>query len=680
VAELGRDEADVLVLYSSPDRTVDDPAFRQAVTGTLAALPSSVVERTTSWYATGAAPLVSADRHATYAVLALRGADEQQRTDGLAAIEDSLAAPGLRTQVGGGVTIGRDIEERITADIARAETLSMPVLLVLLVVIFGSVVAAGLPLAIGVMAILGAFTALRLFTLVTDVSVFAVNVITILGLGLAIDYGLFMVSRFREELRRGLSTEDAVVRTMATAGRTVAVSGLTVAIALAGLLIFPQVFLRSMGFGGMAAVLVAMVAALTLLPALLSVLGPRVNALPVRRRRPAGATGDGAWARIAHSVMRRPVLYAVSVVTVLLVLGLPFLRITFGGIDARALPAGTESRVVAETLDRDFTANVGSPVEAVVTLPAAVGSADSPAGQAALRSWVDSARGLDGITSAAVTGIGRRVGGDSAGSTARVELGLAGDPISGPARAVVQRVRDLPPPPGGPDSSVLVGGRTAELVDLLASVGSRLPWMALLVVGTSFVLLFLAFGSVVLPVKALLMNVLSLSASFGAIVWIFQDGRLSGLLDFTPTGTLEATQPILVLAIVFGLSMDYEVFLMSRIKEQYDLTGDNTAAVATGLQRTGGIITSAALLLTVVIGAFSLSGITFIKLIGVAMIIAIVIDATVVRTLLVPATMRLLGRANWWAPAPLRRLHDRIGFREPADLPPAAPAREPVRV
>jgi RND superfamily putative drug exporter len=664
-AELGRDDTDVLVLYRSAERTVDDPAFRQAVTSTLGALPASVVARTTSYYSTGAAPLVSADRHATYAALVLRGDDEEQRTDGLAAIEDSLAAPGLQTQVGGAVTVNRDIQERISKDIARAETLSMPVLLVLLVVIFGSVVAAGLPLAIGVTAILGAFTALRAFTLVTDVSVFAVNVITILGLGLAIDYGLFMVSRFREELRRGLSTEEAVVRTMATAGRTVAISGLTVAVALASLLIFPQVFLRSMGFGGMAAVLVAMVAALTLLPALLAVLGPRVDALPVRRRRRAARSGEGAWARIAHSVMRRPVLYAVSVVAVLLALGLPFLRVTFGGIDTRALPAGTESRVVAETLDRDFTANAANPIEAVVTLPAA---ADTPEGQAALRSWVASARAVDGVTSAAVTG--------AAGRTARVEMGLAGDPIAGPARELVHRLRELPPPAGG---EVLVGGRTAELVDLLGSVGGRLPWMALLVAGTSFGLLFLAFGSVVLPVKALAMNVLSLSASFGAIVWIFQDGHLAGPLDFTPTGTLEATQPILVLAIVFGLSMDYEVFLMSRIREQYELTGDNTAAVATGLQRTGGIITSAALLLIVVIGAFSLSGIAFIKLIGVAMIIAIALDATVVRALLVPATMRLLGRANWWAPAPLRRLHQRIGFREPA-VPAPEPAREPVAV
>jgi RND superfamily putative drug exporter len=671
-AELGRDDADVIVLYRSAERTVDDAAFRQAVTGTLAVLPADVVDRTVTWWGTRAPQLVSADRHSTYAVLGLRG-DEDQRTAGLEAIEHRLDAPGLETSVGGLSTVNRDITERIRADIARAETLSIPVLLVLLVVIFGSVAAASLPLAIGVTAILGAFTALRAFTLVTDVSVFSINVITILGLGLAIDYGLFMVSRFREELRRGLSTEEAVVRTMVTAGRTVAVSGLTVAIALAGLLIFPQVFLRSMGFGGMAAVLVGMVAALTLLPALLAVLGPRVDALPVRRRSAPPADGRGVWARLAQSVMRRPVLYAVSVVAVLLALGLPFLRVTFGGIDPRALPAGTESRVVAETLDRDFTANATSPVEAVVTLPAAV---DSAAGQAALRSWVDSARAVDGVTSAAVTGSGRRAGGDTAGGTARVELGLAGDPISGEARELVHRLRDLPPPAGG---SVLVGGRTAELVDLLGSVGGRLPWMALLVAGTSFVLLFLAFGSVVLPVKALLMNVLSLCASFGAIVWIFQDGHLSGALDFTPTGTLEATQPILVLAIVFGLSMDYEVFLMSRIREQYELTGDNTAAVATGLQRTGGIITSAALLLIVVIGAFSLSGITFIKLIGVAMIIAIAVDATVVRALLVPATMRLLGRANWWAPVPLRRLHGRVGFREPREV--VAPAAlEQVRV
>jgi trehalose monomycolate/heme transporter len=493
------------------------------------------------------------------------------------------------------------------------------------------------------------------------VSVFALNVVTILGMGLAIDYGLFVVSRFREELRRGLSVEDAVARTMATAGRTVAVSGLTVAVALAGLTIFPQVFLRSMGFGGIAAVAVAMVAALTLLPALLSVLGHRVDALAIRpllRRRRAAASDSGRWSRLADSVMRRPVLYAVGIIAVLVALGLPFLRVTFGGIDERALPAGTESRVVAETLDRDFAANATAPIEAVVT---------APGGQADVTSWVAAVRALPGVTSADVTG--------SAGDYSRVSIGYTADPISGTARDLVTRVRDLTPPD---DGSVLVGGRTAELSDLLSSIGSRLPWMAAFVVGSSFVLLFLAFGSVLLPVKAVLMNVLSLGASFGAIVWIFQEGHLSGLLDFTSTGTLEATQPILVLALVFGLSMDYEVFLMSRIREQYDLTGDNTRAVATGLQRTGGIITSAALLLVVVIGAFSFSGITFIKLIGVAMIIAILVDATVVRALLVPATMRLLGPANWWAPKPLARVYRKYGIGEAPSAPVTPDERELV--
>jgi trehalose monomycolate/heme transporter len=676
--ELGRDDADVIALYRSADATVDDPAYRSAVTGTLDALPRDVVDRVTTYWDTQAPQLVSEDRRSTYAVLHLAG-DEDARTDGLTRIEDSLDAPGLQTQVGGLTTINRDINDQVSEDIGRAESLSLPIVMVLLVIIFGSLAAASLPLAIGITAILGAFTALRGLTMVTDVSVFAINIITILGLGLAIDYGLFVVSRFREEVRRGAGTEAAVARTMATAGRTVAVSGVTFAIALAGLLLFPQNFLRSMGFGGIAAVLVAMVAALTVLPALLGMLGHRVDALSVRalaRRLPgrrasrpepiaAPAATDqadrhGAWYRIARSVMRRPVVYAIGVVALLLALGAPFLRAEFGGVDARALPAGTESRQVAEAIDRDFTPNATTPIDAVLTLPAA---ADSAAGRAAVADYVEAVRQVPGVTSAAVTG--------AAGDTARVSVGYAGDPIAGETRELVERVRAVPAPAGG---QAVVGGQSAELVDLLDSLGSRLPWMALLVVATTFVLLFLAFGSVVLPVKAVVMNVLSLSASFGALVWIFQDGNLSGPLDFTSTGTIEATQPILVLAIIFGLSLDYEVFLLSRVREQYDLIGDNTAAVAAGVQRTGGIITSAALLLMIVVGAFSTSGITFIKLIGVAMIIAILVDATVVRVLLVPATMRLLGRANWWAPRPLRGVYARYGIRESDAVPVSAMA------
>ena len=667
--ELGRSSADVVVLYRSDDLTVDDPAFQSSVDASLAALPGGLVDRTTTFWATGAPQLVSDDRHATYAVLQLTdGGDDAV----IQAIQDDLTAPGLQTQIGGNAVINTDINDRVSSDIARAEMISLPILGVLLVVIFGSFAAASLPLAIGITAILGAFTALRAFAMFTDVSIFAVNVITIAGLGLAIDYGLFMVSRFREEIRRQPDVETALARTMATAGRTVAVSGITVAISIGGLLIFPQVFLRSMGFGGMSAVLIAMLAALTLLPALLAMLGPKVDALSVRpwlrrviHRAPRPTTDKhGAWYRIAHSVMRRPVLYTVVVVGVLVALALPFLRVQFGGIDVRVLPADQESRIVAETIERDFPPSTDGPIQSIVTLPDAV---DSPAGGAALQQYVESVAAVPGVDAATVTG--------AAGDTARVSIAYAGDPVDKAARDLVGDIRAVTPPDG---VEVLVGGESAGLTDLLASLGALLPWMALIVVSTTFVLLFLAFGSLVLPVKALVMNVLSLGASFGALVWIFQDGHLSGFLDFTPTGFVEATQPILVLAIVFGLSMDYEVFLMSRIREQYDLTGDNTAAVATGLQRTGGIITSAALLLLVVIGAFSLSGITFIKMIGVAMLIAIVVDATVVRILLVPATMRLLGRANWWAPGPFGRVYARYGIRESDGDP--LPQREPELV
>jgi RND superfamily putative drug exporter len=670
--ELGRGGGDVVVLYSSDALTVDDPAYADAVEQSLADLPGDVVQKSQTFFSTGAPQLVSDDRRSTYAVLTLAG-NEDRRTQGLEQIESELSAPGLEIRLGGGTTINRDVNEQVGADIAKAETISMPILALLLVVIFGSFAAAGLPLAIGGVAILGSFAALRGFAQFTDVSIFAVNVVTITGLGLAIDYGLFMVSRFREEIRRQPDTETALARTMATAGRTVAVSGITVAVSLAGLLIFPQVFLRSMGFGGTSAVLIAMIAALTLLPALLAMLGPKVDAMSVRpwlrrvfRRAPRATTTDqGAWARIAHSVMRRPVIYTVVVTGLLVFLALPFLDAQFGGVDERALPEGTESRVVAETIRADFPPSTDGPIDAVLTLADPV---DSAAGGAALRSYVQDVSAVPGVAAATVV--------DTAGSTAHVDIAYTGDPLSTGARELVGEIRALPAPDG---AEVLVGGQSADLEDLLDSLAALLPWMALFVVATTFVLLFLAFGSIVLPVKAVIMNILSLGASFGALVWIFQEGNLSGVLDFSPTGTIEATQPILVLAIVFGLSMDYEVFLMSRIREQYDLTGDNTTAVATGLQRTGGIITSAALLLLVVIGAFSLSGITFIKMIGVAMLIAIVVDATIVRVLLVPATMRLLGDANWYAPGPLGRLYARYGIRESdGDPAPERADREPA--
>jgi uncharacterized membrane protein YdfJ with MMPL/SSD domain len=492
------------------------------------------------------------------------------------------------------------------------------------------------------------------------VSVYSVNITTILGLGLGIDYGLFMVTRFREELHRQPTVEQAVARTVATAGRTVAVSGVTVAVALTSLMLFPEDFLRSMGYGGVATVAVDVLAALIVLPALLAVLGHRVNALRIRRsvERPPQAESSGGWYRLARSVMRRPLVYVTVITIALLALGAPFLRISWGGTDARTLPAASTVRQVSETLDSQFPVNSTDPIEALITGPGA-----SAGGSAALASYLHRIDAIPGVTGTQVTG--------SKGDTIRVDVGYTPAPVSSAARHIVTQIRALAPPAG---AAVLVGGTTAGLVDELASLGSVLPWMALLICVSTFVLLFLAFGSVVLPVKAIVMNALSLGATFGVVVWIFQWGHLSGLLGFTPTGSLDPTMPILMAAIIFGLSMDYEVFLLSRIRERYDQTGDNTVAVAAGLQRTGGVITSLALLLIIVVAAFSASGITFIKLLGVGMIVALLVDASVVRILLVPATMRLLGRANWWAPRPLRRLYARYGFKEDSPAPVPVPA------
>ncbi len=656
-AGLSGGNVDVVALYTDPDRTIDDAGLRDTVVETLQDLPTGEVTGFRTYWSTGSDQFVSADRHSTFAAITLAGATDEEKEEAFEAVRDLLSAPGLHTELGGPAAVFSDVSSQVESDIARAEALSLPIVFLLLAGVFGSLTAAAMPLVIGGLAVLGAFTMLHVLTLFTDVSIFAINVVTMLGLGLAVDYALFIVSRFREELGRGAGVEAAIVRTMATAGRTVAFSGLTVAVSLASLLLFPQPFLQSMGFGGMAAVLVAMIGALTVLPALLGVLGHRIDALRVPRpwrRRGAGDEG-GAWARVARGVMRRPLVVAGAVIGVLLVLGTPFLRADFGGVDSRVLPGGTESRVVDETLATAFPADPSATIDVVVT----------GADEARTSTYLEQLRELPGVTGAEVAA--------SADGASRVAVSYDALPTSGEARTLVGEIRDLTPPPG---AEVLVGGESAELVDLLAGLRGTLPWMALFVGIVTLLLLFAAFGSLVLPLKALVMNVLSLGAAFGAVVWIFQDGHLSGLLGFTPTGTIEASNPILMLAIAFGLSMDYEVFLLSRIREEWDRTGDNVQAVTTGLARTGGIITSAALLLIVVLGAFATSGITFIKMIGVGLVIAILVDATIVRGLLVPATMRLLGAANWWAPGPLRRAWERYGFREGEGVP--APVALPV--
>jgi trehalose monomycolate/heme transporter len=541
------------------------------------------------------------------------------------------------------------------------------VVLVLLAVIFGSVVAALMPLLVGIVAILGALTATRVIESVTTVSTFAINTITLLGLGMAIDYALIVISRYREQLRRGDSPHEAARRTILTAGRTVVVSGLTVTLSLASMLVFPEVFLRSMAFGGMSAVFIAMVTSLTVLPAALAVLGQRVNALPVRKHAvraiPAGdgtdsAAEDGAWAKIARAVMRRPARYASAVVLVLAVLSIPVLHLRFGGFDERVLPAGSGPRIAAQALARDFPGLASYPIEVLAE------GADADQ----LAHLVGTVRGLPGVSSATVSA--------SRAGHALVEVSYHGEPAAASTRALVGEIRGLPTPAG---VSVMVTGPPAEVADQLHSLAAGLPWMLFTMALVTLILLFLAFGSVVLPVKAVVVNVLSVGAAFGVLVWGFQYGHLSGILHFTSTPYLEPTTLVLILALLFGLATDYEVFLLSRVREEWARRGDNTAAVAAGLQRTGGLITAAALLLGVVTAGFASGQLVIAKLIGVGMVTGLALDAILARTILVPSTMKLLGRLNWWLPGPLAAVYRRLGLQEAAGPAPIDhPAPEPA--
>ncbi len=662
-------DSDIVAIYSSPSLKVSDPSFKASVSGVLTGLPKEAVQRVTTWYEQPSPTLVSKDEHATRVIITLRGTSQEEKSALFDQVRPFLEAKGLTTNVGGAWAVFADVNETVSRDIARAEAISMPIVFILCLFIFGSLVSALMPALVGGVAVLGAFAVVRVITMATDVSVFAINVITLLGMGLAIDYALFVVSRFREELAKQPGAERehvnaAIAATMATAGRTVLFSGLIVAASLASLLIFPQNFLSSMGYGGVAAVLVAMVAALTILPAVLTVLGPRIEAgrMPGRRgsrardadrqvARDTAIHAPGAWARLAHSVMRRPVAYLLVIVVVLMALGAPFLSASWGSVDERVLPVDAPSRVAADLGSREFG---GETTIANIVVEGASASQ--------LGSYVNRLKAIDGVQSAGP--IDQATSGG--GTTSLVQVSWLGNGQSERSQQLVRVLRGVDPGPGG---DALVGGTSANAVDLIDSIGAHLPWMGVVVVVIMLVLLFVAFGSVVLPLKAVVMNVASLGASFGVVTWIFQDGHLSGLLGFVSPGYLDVTQPILMLAIIFGLSMDYEVFLLSRIREEWDRTGDNTTAVANGLQHSGRIITSAALLLAVVIGVFASSDILLMKMIGVGMLVAVLIDATIVRAMLVPATMRLLGTVNWWAPGPLRRWWERHGMRESDAVP-----------
>jgi RND superfamily putative drug exporter len=511
------------------------------------------------------------------------------------------------------------------------------------------------------LAIVGTFFLLRVVSTFADLSVFALNLTTGLGLGLAIDYSLFIVSRYREEAAKTGFGPEALRRTLQTAGRTVLFSSLTVAAAVASLTIFPQRFLYSMGIAGAIVSVLASALALTVLPALLAVLGPRVNALaPTRLRRAADREArpltSGFWYRLARFVTKRPARVAVVSAAALIALGIPFTQIKFITVDARVLPTSASARQVNDVLNSQFPPNRTAPLEVVVGAPA-----HSPQ----LTELAARIKTLPDVSAVAPPQPGGR--GYSLLAVAPVH-----DPLSGETERLVRNVRAI-----HTGYYVGVAGQTAAYVDLEHSLGTHLPAVLAVVIAATLIVLFLMTGSVVLPLKAVVMNALSLSAVFGILVLIFQDGNLQSLLGYRSLGALDATQPILLFALGFGLATDYGVFLLARIKEAHDAGAPNSEAVAIGLERTGRIVTAAAVLFAVAIGAFATSKIVFVKELGVGTALAVLIDASVIRALLVPSLMELLGSVNWWAPGPLRRLHERVGLREGGTPP--APRPTPSR-
>ena len=603
-------------------------------------------------------------RDATKAIIVARidGTDDEI-ADRFDTIESQLDGDrgAVDVRIGGQEAVNKEMTELIESGLATAEMISVPITLVLLVLVFGGLIAAGLPLLVALISVAGTFLSLFLIGSITDVSIYSINLTTALGLGLAIDYSLFIVTRYREELDRGLNEHDAVVRTVETAGKTVAFSALVVAASLLALLVFPLYFLRSFAYAGISVVLVAAAGAVVALPALLAVMGHRVNRFSFRKHRPV-VEGTGFWHRLAHGVMRRPIPVALGTILVLLVLGAPFLRVNFGLPTATALPSSAESRQVSEQLASDFDAN--SSESFAIVAPTVDGT--NPADAAAIDAFVAEVSALDGVA---------RVDTVAAPEGPRVYFSVTPsiEQRSEAGERLVHEIRDLSP---GFDTGVQ--GSAAQLIDTKAAIADRLPLALAVIALITFVLLFLVFGSVLVPIKAIVLNLLSLTATFGAMVWIFQEGNGSSWLGFTADGTLDVSMPILMFCIAFGLSMDYEVFLLSRIKEEYDRTGDNTRAVAIGLERTGRIVTAAAGLLAVTFVAFGFSGVTFIKMFGLGLALAVVMDATIIRGLLVPAFMRLAGDANWWAPAWMKRIHARFGIHEgdhlSAPLPTAAAA------
>ncbi len=687
--EIGVPQAALVVVFHSDTLVAGDLAFETAAATAVADVPKAPYVKSVLSHLASTRQ-VSVDGHTAYDIVFLS----------LSADDSPAALPGIRAalrngaplEVGlaGGPAFYGDVQAVSESDLRRSEEISLPLAGLALLIVFGSVVAAALPLAIGGAAVVGALAAVFLVASVIPMSIFVLNLATLLGLGLGVDYSLLMTSRFREELAargwRADAVEDAVGATVATAGRAVFFSGLTVLLGLLGLVLFDFMILRSVGIAGAIVVALGVAAALTLLPALLAIAGVRLDSLRVRRVQ-ATASENGPWARLARRVMDHPVRVLVPTLAVLLILGTPFLHVRFNAPDSTILPESVPSREAFDRLQSAFGAGPFAPIVLAIRTQ---GAATEPANVAALYDYsrrlaadprivrVDGLVDVDPrlrltqyqLLYASPGGppdrfVSAALSATTKGNLTSFTLTTPYGPNETPGRDLVRDLRSgqgaLAPPTG---MTVLVGGGAADVEDVVNGVGAEFPRTALFILITTYLVLFLLLRSVFLPLKALAMNALSILASFGALVWIFQDGNLSAILGTRPLGFVETTQPVILFCVLFGLSMDYEVFLLTRMRETWDATGDNRAAVAHGLERSGRIVTSAALIVVVVAGSFAFADIVLIKALGLGIAVAVALDATVVRALLVPATMRLLGRWNWWLPEVIARRLPALEDRE----------------
>ncbi|WP_078900543.1 MMPL family transporter [Streptomyces sp. SBT349] len=665
----GRDDPNLALLVHA-DSGVDSPeaaAAGAALTERLAG--EEGVSGVTSYWLADRAPGLRGSGGDRALILAAIEGDDTEAGKRLAELEPSYEGEregGLDVEIGGTAMINKELGELSERDAVRGELIALPVMLVVLVLIFGSLMAAAIPLITGVVTILLSLGTLWCLAAVTDISVLAVNVVTLLGLGLAVDYSLLMVNRYREELAAGREGADAIRVMMLSAGRTVVFSAVTVAVTLAGLAWFPLLALRSMAYAGIAVAVLTAAVTLTVLPALLAVLGPRVESGRILRRRAPATTSpeNGFWHRLASFVMRRPLPVATLGVLVLLLLGSPFLGLRMGTADERALPESSSGRQVAETLRAEFGSGESQALS--VVLPGADAASPEVAAYAAGLSGHDGVARVDGPGGSWADGaLAAEPGPAHAGYAAEgggVHLSVVPEPLgTGAVEDLVRDIREAPAP-----GEALVGGQVPVAMDGIDAIVDRLPPAGITLAAAMLVLLFLLTGSVLLPFVAMLLSALGLTATFGALVWGFQDGHLAGLLGFTATGEVVGTVPVLLFAVAFGLGMDYQVFMLARIREEYERTGSPTDAVAIGLERIGRIVTAAAVVLSIVFLAFLTSDISFMQALGVGAPLAVLMDATLIRGALLPAAMRLGGRAMWWLPPGLRRAHARFGLRESA--------------